>query len=91
MTGGLRKAVFFALVIGLTVVGYQYMIKPANTNLADAKTRVDMKLAKLAEYYEIPLDTLESVYIPLEWVCDNCGPAEEFYVWYMNDLWHIDD
>ena len=50
MTGGLRKAVFFALVIGLTVVGYQYMIKPANTNLADAKTRVDMKLAKLAEY-----------------------------------------
>jgi type IV pilus assembly protein PilO len=50
MTGGLRKAVFFALVIGLTVVGYQYMIKPANTNLAEAKARVDMKLAKLAEY-----------------------------------------
>lgn len=50
MTGGLRKAVFFALVIGLTVVGYQYMIKPANTNLAEAKARVDVKLAKLAEY-----------------------------------------
>ena len=50
MTGGLRKAVFFALVIGLTVVGYQYMIKPANERLADAKARVDVKLAKLGEY-----------------------------------------
>ena len=48
-------------------------------------------LAKLAEYYEIPLDTLESVYIPLEWVCDNCDPVQEFYLWYMKDLWHIDD
>ena len=50
MTGGLRKAVFFALVMGLTVIGYQFMIKPANKNLADAKARVDMKLAKLSEY-----------------------------------------
>lgn len=50
MTGGLRKAVFFALVLGLVVVGYQCMIKPANKNLADAKARVDMKLAKLGEY-----------------------------------------
>jgi len=50
MTGGLRKAVFFALVLGLIVVGYQCMIKPANKNLADAKARVDMKLAKLGEY-----------------------------------------
>ena len=50
MTGGLRKAVFFALVIGLVIVGYQCMIKPANKNLADAKARVDMKLAKLGEY-----------------------------------------
>ena len=50
MTGGLRKAVFFALVIGLTVVGYQYMIRPANKHLADAKARIDLKLAKLGEY-----------------------------------------
>ena len=50
MTGGLRKAVFFALVLGLVVVGYQCMIKPANKNLADAKARVDMKLVKLGEY-----------------------------------------
>ena len=50
MTGGLRKAVFFALILGLTVVGYQCMIKPANKNLAEAKSRVDMKIAKLGEY-----------------------------------------
>lgn len=50
MTGGLRKAVFFALVMGLTVIGYQCMIKPANKDLAEAKARVDMKLIKLGEY-----------------------------------------
>lgn len=50
MTGGLRKAVFFALVLGLTVIGYEFMIKPANKNLADAKARIDTKMAKLAEF-----------------------------------------
>ncbi|MBN2136803.1 MAG: type 4a pilus biogenesis protein PilO [Sedimentisphaerales bacterium] len=50
MTGGLRKTVFFALVVGLVVVGYQCMIVPANKNLADAKARVDMKISKLGEY-----------------------------------------
>lgn len=50
MTGGLRKVVFFALLVGVTVVGYEYMIKPANKNLADTKARVDAKLAKLASY-----------------------------------------
>jgi len=50
MTGGLRKAVFFALVIGLTIVGYQYMIKPANKHLAESKARVEAKMAKLAEF-----------------------------------------
>jgi type IV pilus assembly protein PilO len=50
MTSGLRKAVFFALLLGVAVVGYQYMIKPANKNLAEAKSRVDAKLAKLAEF-----------------------------------------
>jgi type IV pilus assembly protein PilO len=50
MTSGLRKAVFFALLLGVAVVGYQYMIKPANKNLAEAKNRVDTKLAKLGEF-----------------------------------------
>jgi len=50
MTSGLRKAVFFILLLGMAVVGYQYMIKPANRHLADAKARVETKLAKLTEF-----------------------------------------
>jgi len=50
MSSGLRKAVFFALIVGLAVIGYRYMIEPANKHLAEAKARVDTKLAKLAEY-----------------------------------------
>lgn len=50
MTGGLRKAVFFALVVGITIVGYQYLIKPANKHLAEAKARVEAKMAKLADF-----------------------------------------
>lgn len=50
MTGGLRKAMFFALVVGITIVGYQYLIKPANKHLAEAKARVEAKMAKLADF-----------------------------------------
>ena len=50
MTGGFRKAVFFILLLGLAVVGYQCMIKRANRRLAEAKGRVETKLAKLAEF-----------------------------------------
>jgi len=50
MTSGLRKVVFFVLLLGVAVVGYQYMIKPANKRLAEAKGRVDTKLAKLSEF-----------------------------------------
>ena len=50
MTSGFRKAVFFVLLLGVTVVGYQYMIKPANKHLAEAKGRVQAKLDKLAEF-----------------------------------------
>lgn len=49
MTGAFRKAVFFLLLLGLTVIGYQYMIKPANKRLAETKARVQKKLGKLAE------------------------------------------
>jgi type IV pilus assembly protein PilO len=49
MTSSFRKAVFFVLLLGLAVVGYRYMIRPANKHLAEAKGRVDGKLAKLAE------------------------------------------
>ena len=50
MTGGFRKAVFFVLLLGVAVVGYQYMIKPANRHLTEAKERVHAKLDKLAEF-----------------------------------------
>jgi len=50
MTSGLRKAVFFVLLLGLAIVGYQYMIKPANKHLAEQKAYVQNKLAKLSEF-----------------------------------------
>jgi type IV pilus assembly protein PilO len=50
MTGNLRKIVFFILLAGVAAAGYQYMIKPANASLAEAKGRVDAKLAQLAKF-----------------------------------------
>ncbi len=50
MTGNFRKMVFFVLLLGVAVVGYQYMIKPANTHLSEVKGRVDTKVAQLAKY-----------------------------------------
>ena len=50
MTSGLRKVVFSALLFGVAVVGYQYMIKPANKHLADTKGRLETKLAQLAKF-----------------------------------------
>ncbi len=50
MTGNFRKVVFFILLVGVAAAGYQYMIKPANANLAEAKGRVDAKLAQLAKF-----------------------------------------
>ena len=50
MTDGLRKAVFFVLLIALAIVGYKYMIRPANDNLSEAKERVQSKLDKLEEF-----------------------------------------
>jgi len=49
MTSGFRKAVFFVLLVGVAAVGYRCMIKPANKRLAEAKGRVEAKLAKLSE------------------------------------------
>ncbi len=50
MTDGFRKAVFFVLLLGVAVAGYQYMIKPANKHLFEAKERVQAKLDKLDEF-----------------------------------------
>jgi type IV pilus assembly protein PilO len=52
MTGNFRKVVFFVLILGVAVVGYRYMIKPANAHLAEVKSRVDTKFAQLAKFQQ---------------------------------------
>ena len=52
MTGNFRKVVFFVLLLGVAVVGYQYMIKPANEHLAEVKGRVDTKFAQLSKFQQ---------------------------------------
>ena len=50
MTGNFRQAVFFVLLLGVAAAGYQYMIKPANTNLTEAKGRLEAKMTQLANF-----------------------------------------
>jgi type IV pilus assembly protein PilO len=50
MTSGLRQMIFFGLLIGVAVVGYLWMIKPANAKLAEAKQKLEAKRAKLIEF-----------------------------------------
>ena len=49
MISGLRKIIFFVLLVGLAYVAYTYMIKPANENLVRERAMVGQKLAKLGE------------------------------------------
>src|SRR4030042_1016822 len=53
MTSNFIKVVFFVLLLGLAGFGYQYMIKPANKNLAETKVRLDTKLAQLAKFEKV--------------------------------------
>jgi type IV pilus assembly protein PilO len=50
MTSGIRKVVFFVLLVGVTCVAYQFMIKPANKHLAEQKAEIELELAKLREF-----------------------------------------
>jgi type IV pilus assembly protein PilO len=52
MTSSFRKIVFFVLLVGVSGAGYQYMIRPANKHLAEAKGRVETKLSQLAKFEE---------------------------------------
>jgi type IV pilus assembly protein PilO len=52
MNSNFRKIVFFILLVGLAVVGYQYMIKPANKTLADAQAKVEAKMDQLIKFEE---------------------------------------
>ena len=46
---GLRKIVFFVLLLGVAYVAYQYMIRPANKHLTERRAQLHTKLAKLDE------------------------------------------
>ncbi|OHB59511.1 MAG: hypothetical protein A2167_00190 [Planctomycetes bacterium RBG_13_46_10] len=61
MTSGFRKAVFFILLTGTIIVGYQYMIKPANKYVAEKKQERDTKKAKLHELQEVKATTQSSL------------------------------
>ncbi len=50
MTSNLRKLIFFIVVLGVALVAYQYMIKPANENLAQTKKSLRQNLDKLREF-----------------------------------------
>lgn len=52
MNSNFRKIVFFILLAGLAVVGYQYMIKPANKDLAEAQAKVEAKMDQLTKFEE---------------------------------------
>ena len=49
MTSGMRKFIFFVLLVGLAYIMYSQMIKPANQHMAQQRVKVQEKLAKLAE------------------------------------------
>ena len=55
MANGLRKLVFFVLIIGVALIAYRYMIKPANQHLVEARARVQSKLDKLEEFEKATL------------------------------------
>lgn len=49
MNSSLRKTLFSILLFGVTIIAYQFMIKPANRSLAEQKVRVQVKSAKFEQ------------------------------------------
>lgn len=52
MNSNFRKLVFFILLVGLGAVGYQFMIKPANKDLAEKQAKVEAKMEQLIKFQE---------------------------------------
>lgn len=50
MTSSFRKIVFLILLVGISAFGYKYLIKDANKDLADQKSKVDAKMAQLSKF-----------------------------------------
>ncbi len=59
MKSQLRKFIFFILLMGVTFLAYQKMIKPANLNLAERKSKVDKNMAKLIEFEQAAITAKE--------------------------------
>ena len=57
MNTGLRKIVFFLALIGMSYLGWAYMIKPANAALADQRVELQKNMAKLNELERVKADT----------------------------------
>ena len=50
MTSSFRKIVFLILLVGISVIGYQYLIKEPNKKLAEKQGKVEAKLAQLNKF-----------------------------------------
>ena len=50
MDSRVKKVLFYVSLVGLTVLSYQFMIKPANKVLSEQQARIQSKSAKLAEF-----------------------------------------
>jgi hypothetical protein len=45
--------------------------------------------AKLFEHDLITLDQFNMIYAPLSWPVNHCKPIEQFYSWYLHDVWQF--
>lgn len=85
MSSGLRKIIFFILLVGVTYCGYQYVIKPANRNLAEKKTKVEKSLAKLTEFEKATVaaknlnEQVEQLEQAIEILENKLPPTSEIY------------
>ena len=52
MNSNLRKLIFFVVVIGVALIAYRYMIKPANESLAKSKNNLRKNLETLQKIEE---------------------------------------
>ncbi|MCF7975335.1 MAG: type 4a pilus biogenesis protein PilO [Phycisphaerae bacterium] len=50
MWQSLRKFVFLLLVVGLALVGYQFVIRPAQQSLCESQERLEINRMKLTEF-----------------------------------------
>lgn len=53
MKGNLRKIIFFVMIVGMTYIAFQYMIKPAKKRLSDQNFKVQAKIEKLAKIEQL--------------------------------------